>query len=132
MSWKLVKYLRKPSTNFLGLRVVSDRATSIPEIPKSGVRQTIVRVTSRQSTTTTQTKTNGSNTEVIPISSKEKDVTEYIVIQNLRWNNKDHGWRVWGTTNPTTLEATQTDPYFMSGLSAMERMEMIKESMNKK
>ncbi|CAG7958726.1 unnamed protein product [Penicillium salamii] len=132
VTWKLVKYLRGPSTTFTGLRVVSDRATSIPEIPKSGIRQIVVRITSRQSTTTTQTQTNGSNTEVIPISSKEQDITEYIVVQNLRWNDKDHGWRVWGTTNPTTLHATQTDPYFMPGLSAMERMEMIKDSMNKK
>ncbi|KAJ5336923.1 uncharacterized protein N7506_004945 [Penicillium brevicompactum] len=131
VSWKLVKYLRKPSTNFLGLRVVSDRATSIPEIPKSGIRQMVVRVTSRQATSTTQ-KPTSSSTEVVPISSKQQDITEYIVIQNLRWNGKDHGWRVWGTTNPTTLHATQTDPYFMPGLSAMERMEMIKDSLNKK
>ena len=91
----------------------------------------VVRVTSRQATSTTQKQTN-SSTEVVPVSSKQQDITEYIVIQNLRWNGKDHGWRVWGTTNPTTLHATQTDPYFMPGLSAMERMEMIKDSINNK
>lgn len=57
---------------------------------------------------------------------------EYVVIQHLRWNDQDKGWRIWGTTKPTTLHTAKTDPYFMSGLSALERMEMIKESMGKK
>jgi protein MBA1 len=90
----------------------------------------VVRITSRQSTTKSRTQRDGA--EVLPISSKEQDCIEYVVIQHLRWNNQDKGWRVWGTTNPTTLHAAQTDPYFMSGLSALERMEMIKDSMGKK
>lgn len=127
-----MKYLRKPSTNFIGVRVLSDRATSIPDLPKSGIRQMVVRITSRQSTTRTQKQSRGENAEVVPVSSKEQDCMEYIVIQHLRWNDQDKGWRVWGTTNPTTLHAAKNDPYFMPGLSAMERMEMIKDNMGQK
>ncbi|KAJ5816791.1 hypothetical protein N7447_009024 [Penicillium robsamsonii] len=133
VTWKLVKYLRKPSTNFTGLRVISDRATSIPDIPKSGIRQIIVRMTSRQSTTTTkvQDPSGKAPAETSTVSVKEQDCVEHIVIQNLRWNNQDQGWRVWGHINPTTLDEAWNNPYFKPGLSTLERLEMIKDSVGK-
>ncbi|KAJ5766515.1 uncharacterized protein N7511_004131 [Penicillium nucicola] len=131
LEWTLIKYLRQPSTNFLGLRVMSDRATSLPEIPNSGIRQIVVRVTSRQSTTTTklQRVTRGAAPAETPVSTKELDCVEYIVVQNLRWNGKDKGWTLWGHTSPTTLHTAMTNPYFAPGLSAMERIEQMKEKM---
>ncbi|KAJ5210398.1 hypothetical protein N7491_010205 [Penicillium cf. griseofulvum] len=132
VTWKLVKYLRQPSTNFTGLRVISDRATSIPEVPKSGIRQVIVRITSRQSTTTqVQDPSGKESAEATTVSSKEQDCVEHIVIQNMRWNNQDKGWRVWGHINPTTLHEAMTNPSFMPGLSAAERLEMMKDAMGK-
>ncbi|KOS42587.1 hypothetical protein ACN38_g6501 [Penicillium nordicum] len=134
VTWKLVKYLRRPSTNFTGLRVISDRATSIPDIPKSGIRQIVVRVTSRQSTTTTQVQNPSAKepTENNIVSAKEQDCVEHIVIQHLRWNDQDKGWRVWGHISPTSLYEAWNNPYFMPGLSALERLDMIKESMGQK
>jgi protein MBA1 len=79
----------------------------------------------------TVTKTVDGKTETVP-TTKEKDCLEYVVIQHLRWNNVDQGWRIWGTVSPTTLEITKTDPYFIPGLSALERLEMIKHSMTDK
>ncbi|KAJ5555581.1 hypothetical protein N7535_008016 [Penicillium sp. DV-2018c] len=133
VTWKRLKLLRKPSTNFTGLRVLSDRATSIPDFPNSGVRQIVVRVTSRQSTTTTKIQKAGAQTEESVVSAKQQDCTEHFMLQHLRWNNQDKGWRIWGTVNPTTLEVAMNDPHFKPGLSALERIELIKESlMNKK
>ncbi|KAI3228414.1 hypothetical protein DTO012A9_4615 [Penicillium roqueforti] len=132
LTWKLVKYLRKPSTNFTGLRVISDRATSIPDIPKSGIRQIVVRITSRQATTRTQKPSGKGPTEDVTVDKKEQDCIEHVVIQHLRWNNQDKGWRVWGNITPTTLHDAWTNPYFMPGLSALERLDMIKDSMGKK
>lgn len=133
VSWKLVKLLRQPSTNFTGLRVISDRATSIPDIPNSGIRQVIVRVTSRQATTTTRVLDDRGKplAEPIVVDDKEQDCIEHLVIQHLRWNNKDKGWRVWGTTTPTTLDIARNDPYFKPGLSTLERLDLIKNSMGK-
>jgi protein MBA1 len=131
LEWTLVKYLRKPSTNFLGLRVMSDRATSIPELANSGIRQIVVRVTSRQSMATSkveQAKRGAQPVETL-VSTKEQDCVEYIVVQNLRWNGKDNGWMLWGHVTPTTMQQVMEDPYFAPGLSAMERMEQIKEAM---
>ncbi|CAG8905355.1 unnamed protein product [Penicillium egyptiacum] len=134
MTWKLVKYLRKPSTNFTGLRVIADRATSIPDIPKSGIRQIVVRITSRQATTTTQIQNPSGKepTEATTVSAKEQDCVEHIVIQNLRWNDQDKGWRVWGYINPTSLHEAYHSPHFAPGLSALERLQMIQDSLGKK
>ncbi|KAJ5780983.1 hypothetical protein N7457_006143 [Penicillium paradoxum] len=134
VTWKLVKRLRQPSTNFTGLRVISDRATSIPDIPKSGIRQIIVRVTSRQATTTTRVQGGRGQepAESTVVSAKEQDCVEHFVIQHLRWNDQDKGWRLWGTTTPTSVHTAWNDPYFMPGLSTMERLDMIKNSVDKK
>lgn len=49
-TWSLDKYNHTPATFFTGVRVLSDRATQIPDIPNSGSRQVVLRITSRQST----------------------------------------------------------------------------------
>src|SRR4051794_6344030 len=41
VSWSRVSWLRQPDTLFRGIRILSDRATAIPEIPNSGIRQIV-------------------------------------------------------------------------------------------
>lgn len=61
--------------------------------------------------------------------AKEQDVTEYVVIQQLIWNGKDAGWRVWGNTKPTTMEQIWHDPSFAPGMTALERLDAMKDFM---
>ena len=131
VTWKLIGWIRRPSTYFTGVRVVSDRATKIPEVPNSGIRQIVVRVTSRQSMSKKILPRGGklpSSRELQSIP-KEQDCDELLVVQQIIWNEKDSGWRVWGYAKPTTLDIIQSDPYFAPGLSAMERLDAMKEMM---
>ncbi|CRG82984.1 hypothetical protein PISL3812_00332 [Talaromyces islandicus] len=128
VSWTLLKYNRTPSTWFTGARVISDRSTQIPEIPESGVRQVIIRITSRQSTSSYTTKYDeetGRN-NIYKSPDKEQDCTEYVVIQKLRIKNQDRPWQIWGYTSPTTLEDLDS-PFFSSELSLRERLEMMQD-----
>lgn len=95
----------------------------IPEFPKSGIRQIVVRMTSRQSMQKSTTTKAG---KVVEAPAKVQDCEEYIVIQQLIWNNKPTEWQIWGHTNPTTLEKLNTDPFLAPGLSLMERLEAMK------
>lgn len=123
VTWKLVSWLRQPSTFFTGIRVVSDRATQIPGVQNSGIRQMVVRMTSRQSKSkSTPVRARGKAST----PAKEQDCHEYIVIQQIIWNGKDSGWRVWGHTGPTDMDRIYTDPYFQPGLSTLERIEAIR------
>lgn len=134
VTWKLVSWLRQPSTFFTGLRVVSDRATQIPEVSNSGIRQVVVRMTTRQSKSTSAPgRARGKASKAVAETpAKEQDCHEYIVIQQIIWRGKDSGWRVWGHTKPTDIDRIYTDPYFQPGLSVVERIEAIRESMGKK
>ncbi|KAL4906906.1 hypothetical protein BDW74DRAFT_129711 [Aspergillus multicolor] len=126
VTWSLDSYIRAPSTWFTGIRVVSDRATQIPEIPNSGVRQVVLRITSRQSTGKVQRRAskNGTPAENAP---KQQDCTEYIVIQKLRWMGEEDGWRVWGHATPTTVDDLNS-PFFATGMSFAERYEAMKDA----
>ncbi|KAJ9236477.1 hypothetical protein DTO169E5_5749 [Paecilomyces variotii] len=128
VSWKLEKYLRTPATFFTGLRVVSDRATQIPELPNSGVRQVIVRITSRQSTSRSKrgVRPASDNRDVEKV--KQQDCTEYIVLQKLRWTGEDDDWRIWGHAAPTTVDDLDS-PFFASGLTLSERLTAMRETM---
>ncbi|KAL1995482.1 hypothetical protein VTN49DRAFT_1669 [Thermomyces lanuginosus] len=132
VTWSLDKYLRRPSTIFLGCHVVSDRATQIPEVPDSGIRQVVVRITSRQTTTTTQQVKGGrrgSKEETFnPPQVKTQDCTEYIVVQKMMWMGEEREWRIWGHAKPTTVEDLE-NPFFAPGLTLSERLEMFKDSM---
>lgn len=89
LEWTLHKYNRFA-------RVVSNRATSFP-MPNSGLRQAIVRISSRQSLTRYDADGN-----VVPGTGEPKDVTEYLVIQKRCFGGKEENWEVWGTTEETT------------------------------
>lgn len=121
VTWTLDKYIRSPATFFSGARVVSDRASMLPNVPDSGARQVVVRITSRQSKSRAKTPTEDP-------SVTTQDCTEYIVLQKPRWFGEEHEWRIWGHATPTTLEDLDT-PAFAPGLSVQERMEGVKSMM---
>lgn len=77
---------------------MSNRAARLP-IDGAAIKQAVVRISSRQRLT--RYKQDGS---VVPGSGKEKDVVEYVVLQQqiLQWKEQD--WQVWGTTDVTTLQ----------------------------
>ncbi|RDW86159.1 uncharacterized protein DSM5745_02801 [Aspergillus mulundensis] len=125
VTWSLDKYIRSPSTWFTGIRVVSDRATQLPNIADSGVRQVVLRITSRQSTGKAQRRAkNGTPAEG---SGKQQDCMEYIVIQKLRWMGEEEGWRVWGHATPTTVEDLSS-PFFATDMSFADRYEAMKDA----
>ncbi|KAL4894180.1 hypothetical protein BDV59DRAFT_15185 [Aspergillus ambiguus] len=138
VTWSLTKYNRTPATLFTGVRVLADRATQIPEIPDSGVRQVVVRITSRQETSKMRVvsapaptpagpgprKTQPQTRALEPVGpAKQQDCTEYLVFQKLRWFGQEEDWRVWGHTTPTTVEDLYSNPMFAPGLSLAERMQ---------
>jgi protein MBA1 len=96
VQWELVKYNKRP-------RVMSNKAASLPR-DGSGVRQAVVRISSRQRLTRY-----GANGKIIPGSGKEKDVVEYVVIQKILLNGQEGEWQVWGTTGESTLEQIEEE-----------------------
>jgi protein MBA1 len=91
VKWELLKYNGTP-------KVVSDRAAIVPGTDGMVIRQAVVRIASRQRLTRYM------GGKMVEGTGKEKDVCEYVVLQNttLKWKNK--GWQVWGTTKETTIE----------------------------
>lgn len=103
---------------------MADRAVKIPDMANSGIRQVVVRLTSRQSMTKLIPGRNGS--KEVASAAKEQDCVEYVVIQQLIWHGKFSDWQIWGTTQATDMKAMNTDPAFAPGLSALERLEAMK------
>ncbi|RAH75516.1 uncharacterized protein BO66DRAFT_10067 [Aspergillus aculeatinus CBS 121060] len=133
VTWSLDNYNRDASTFWTGARVVSDRATQIPEIPNSGVRQVVVRITSKQTAGKYTAPAKGQaaqDSTAVATNEKQRDCTEYIVIQKLRWTGEDTGWRVWGHATPTTVDDL-TSPFFAPGLTLAERLEALKAGMGR-
>lgn len=133
VSWKLVQWLRGPSTYFTGIRVMSDRATQLPELSNSGIRQIVLRLTSQQNMNKTipsrSSREKSGTPEAVEPPAKKQSCEEYVVIQEIRWNGNSTGWRVWGYTKPTNLDTLNSDPYFAPGMSPIERIEAMKRSM---
>ncbi|EED13928.1 conserved hypothetical protein [Talaromyces stipitatus ATCC 10500] len=124
LSWNIEKYNRTPSTFFTGVRVLSDRATAIPELADSGIRQIILRITSQQrSQKLTVIEENGQAIDALP---KIQDCTEYVVIQKVRIMGKEKEWEIWGFTKPTTLEELDS-PFFASGMSLKDRLQAMQD-----
>ena len=133
VNWRLEKYNRDPSTFFMGARVLSDRATTIPDLPDSYIRQIVLRIKSQQSTF----KMSKDETEElskkgvveIPLSvtsPKIQDCTEYLVIQKVRIGGRDRDWEIWGFVKPTTWEDLDS-PFFASGLTLKERVQAMQD-----
>lgn len=134
VTWSLDRYIRSPSTYFTGIRIMSDRATQIPELPNSGVRQVVVRITSRQSTGTIPValkRGSGEAEPTGPVKTKTQNCTEYIVLQRIMWTGEEDEWRIWGHATPTKVEELDS-PWFVEGLTLSERMRMMTEALGKK
>lgn len=119
VSWKLV------GDKFRGARVMADRAIKIPDMPNSGIRQVVVRLSSRQAVTKTTAGQSAASQEVTP-AAKEQDCLEYVVIQQLVWHGKEAEWQIWGTTNAIDMKTLNTDPAFAPGLSTLDRLEAMR------
>lgn len=124
-SWTLEKYNRTPSTFFQGVRVLSDRATQIPDFPDSGIRQVILRICSQQRTQKMSTNPNPALSRVGTFP-KIQDCTEYVVIQKVRLSGIQKDWEIWGYTKPTTLEDLES-PFFATGMSFKERVQAMQD-----
>lgn len=96
-------------------------------MPDSGIRQVVVRITSRQSTSKSKRDATGKDVEGTSSTApaKRQDCTEYIVIQKMMWSKKEDDWRIWGQVTPTTVEELES-PFFASGLSMADRLDAMK------
>lgn len=92
--WEVVKYMKKP-------RVMSNRAATLMA-DDAGIRQAVVRICSRQKLT--RYKADGT---LVAGTGEEREVTEYVVIQRMLWGGRESDWKVWGTTEETTVEALE-------------------------
>jgi protein MBA1 len=95
VEWELVRMNGSP-------KIISHRAASLPIGKGSYLRQAVVRISSRQKMTR-----KSRNGEVVPGSGKEKDVVEYLVLQRFYRGYEPGEWRIWGTTEETTLERAE-------------------------
>lgn len=121
ISWKLERYIRDPSTFWTGARVLSDRATLMPEIPDSAIRQIVLRIKSEQ----TSFKSTKGETENVVKSvyglPKVQICTEYVVIQKVKLAGREKDWEIWGFAKPTTMEDLDS-PFFATGMSLKDRV----------
>ncbi|PGH26695.1 hypothetical protein AJ80_01641 [Polytolypa hystricis UAMH7299] len=144
LTWTLHKYTKFPYTpTFSGARIVADRAAALPGGMggSMGVRQTVVRIKSTQSTIkpTGNNKTKGgdqqqqqqqqpSAEDQQQMEAVKKDCVEYLVLQKLTFQGEEGPWKVWGLADETTIESMDEDPVFSDKLSVKEKYNMIKKS----
>jgi mitochondrial protein MBA1 len=141
VTWTLDRYIRSPSTLLTGVHVISDRATIIPDLPKSGIRQVIVLITSIQTSETGKMRhkrgPQGNLTYVVDDSTlkrKQQTCSEYLVIQKQMWRGKEEPWRIWGHTQPTTLDDLDSPMFAMhnASLTMSERLEQMKSMIERR
>src|SRR5204862_3707124 len=134
LTWTLHKYITFPfSPTFSGAQVVSDRAVALPNAKGLGIRQTVVRIRSRQSTRKpiTSSSSEASYTKMRDNSSnattadKLQDCTEYVVLQRFMVKGDGGEWKIWGLAEETTPKQVDCDPGFASGLSVRDRIAML-------
>ncbi len=70
----------------------------------AAIRQAVVRICSRQKLTRWTSGKGGGKREIVPSSGKEKDVVEYVVLQQKYEAWRPGDWQIWGTTGETTLQ----------------------------
>lgn len=129
VSWTLEKYVRDPSTFFQGVRVLSDRAITLPELPDSSLRQIVFRIKSQQIFMKLPKLPKGEKDHLekglfgIP---RIQNCTEYMVIQKVKLMGRDKDWEIWGFTQPTTFEELD-NPFFATGLTMKERLQDMQD-----
>lgn len=126
VTWTRESWIRRPDTLFRGIRILSDRAAPFQEIPKTGARQIVFCITSRQRMTKSRTVGFGKTAKVVEEPTKVQDCREYIALQRITWRGKQaEGWRIWGHASPTTLEVIDNDPHFGQTMSVKDRVEDV-------
>ena len=80
-------------------RIVSTRVTLLPIVPKSVLRQHVVRITSVQSLDPRSRDTESSENEYA--AGEKKRMVEYLVLQRRIFKGKEGPWLVWGTVQET-------------------------------
>ena len=79
---------------------IDDKGRGASGIPRSTLRQAVVRIRSVQSfVPATEEVRNGERGQE---GGREKDVTELVVIQKRVLRGKEEPWKVWGTTTETS------------------------------
>lgn len=103
LRWPLLSFLPFSST-----KIVSDKVAPLPFGKNNLLRQCVVRLRSRQRLDNYDGK-----------GPKIADMTEYVVIQKMRIDDEDEGWKIWGTTKPSTMEDIEK---IMEGSSTTPRL----------
>jgi hypothetical protein len=94
MKWDLKGYPR-------WAKVCSHKAALFPKpFDKTGLRQAVVRITSKQTL-----NVYGRDGNLLPTSKEDVTTTEYLVIQKMVQGGVETPWMVWGTTTETTRES---------------------------
>jgi hypothetical protein len=97
-------------------RVLGDMVGAVPVGKDVMLRQTVVRISSRQQ-----------------LHSREgtmiQDVTEYVVMQKTYWNGKEEPWMYWGTVEPLTPEGFKEELNKKSEDGEESVMERIRNAM---
>ncbi|EEA19604.1 hypothetical protein TMatcc_009740 [Talaromyces marneffei ATCC 18224] len=128
-AWSIERYIRDPSTFFTGIRVLSDRATVIPDLPDSSIRQIVLRIKSQQSFIKVAKEDKDAVAKGLFTDPKIQDCTEYVVIQKVKIAGHEKEWEIWGFTKPTTFEELNS-PFFEMGLSLKDRIQAMQDMMS--
>ena len=91
---------------FVSERVAGDHAT-VTNLTTPGTEPHDLELTIKQTAGKYTAPAKGQSAQdstAVATNEKQRDCTEYIVIQKLRWTGEDTGWRVWGHATPTTVD----------------------------
>ena len=111
LGMKYPQFLRWPLLSLLpfsAIHIVSDKVSPLPFGKDNLIRQCIVRIRSRQRLD----RHDGTGPKIA-------EMTEYVVIQRMRIDGQDEGWKIWGTTKPSTWEDIEK---LMGGSSTTPRL----------
>jgi protein MBA1 len=105
----------------------------LPEAKGLGLRQTVVRIRSRQSIQkpVTSRSSNVGGAKIQGNGSdgtspeKQQDCTEYVVLQRFMLSGEDGDWKIWGLAEETTPDQVVKDPAFAPGLSIRDRISLL-------
>ncbi|KAI5290217.1 hypothetical protein KEM52_000530 [Ascosphaera acerosa] len=127
-TWTLHGYISFPRSLAVGGgTIVSDRATIVPMIKKSAIRQVVVRIQSRQSLEKPARGAGAATAAATAAADKKiQDCVEYLVLQKCMFKGvEDAEWKVWGLASETDLETLKKDPFFGPGVPIKEQLSSL-------
>ncbi|KAF2802975.1 uncharacterized protein BDZ99DRAFT_454266 [Mytilinidion resinicola] len=113
VTWSLASYTASP-------KIVSNRASPLPGLQRSGVRQVVVRLASKQ---ILATWTDEQARAAVPadVETVESEVTEYLVLQRRMLEGVEEAWMVWGFAEESTPEVRRRDEKMTRELEEYQR-----------